>query len=59
MKNFLNPNNWGIVKVYRDFENYADWIRTIKREEKRSHEKSYYQLNYSEESDKEDAKTVP
>lgn len=34
MKNFLNPNNWGLVKVYRDFDNYRDWIKTIKREEK-------------------------
>jgi hypothetical protein len=34
MKNFLNPNNWGLVQVYRDFDNYRDWIKTIKREEK-------------------------
>ena len=33
MFDWLKPRNWGIVKVYRDFENYADWIRTIKREE--------------------------
>jgi hypothetical protein len=25
--------NWGIVKVYRDFDNYIDWIKTIKEEE--------------------------
>lgn len=31
--NFLLPRNWGIVKVYRDFENYADWKRTIKKEQ--------------------------
>jgi len=30
---FLLPRNWGIIKVYRDFENYLDWIRTIKKEE--------------------------
>jgi len=30
---FLLPRNWGIVKVIRDFENYYDWIRTIKREQ--------------------------
>ena len=34
MKNFLNPKNWGIVKVYRDFENFNDWKRIVKREEK-------------------------
>ena len=34
MKNFLSPKNWGIVKVYRDFENFNDWKRIIKREEK-------------------------
>jgi len=34
---WLNPKNWGIVKVYRDFENYADWISTIKKEEKKPH----------------------
>lgn len=31
--NWLKPRNWGIVKVYRDFENFADWKRIIKREE--------------------------
>ena len=31
---FLNPNNWGITKIYRDFDNYRDWIKIIKREEK-------------------------
>jgi hypothetical protein len=31
---FLNPNNWGITKIYRDFDNYRDWIKTIKKEEK-------------------------
>jgi hypothetical protein len=36
MKNFLNPKNWGIVKVYRDFENFNDWKHIIKREEKNS-----------------------
>jgi hypothetical protein len=30
---WYKPANWGIVKVYRDFENYADWVRTVKREE--------------------------
>jgi hypothetical protein len=34
MKNFLNPKNWGITKVYRDFENFNDWKQTIKKEEK-------------------------
>jgi hypothetical protein len=31
--NWFKPRNWGIVKVYRDFENFADWKRTIKREQ--------------------------
>lgn len=31
--NWLKPRNWGIVKVYRDFENFADWRRVIKKEE--------------------------
>ena len=29
---FFNPNNWGLVKVYRDVANYLDWARVIKRE---------------------------
>ena len=33
MFNWLKPRNWGIVKVYRDFENFADWRRVVKREE--------------------------
>lgn len=33
MFKWLNPINWGIVKIYRDFENYLDWVKTIKREE--------------------------
>jgi len=31
--NWMKPRNWGIVKVYRDFENFADWKRTIRREQ--------------------------
>ena len=31
--NPLRPRNWGIVKVYRDFENFSDWCRVVKREE--------------------------
>jgi len=30
---FLRPRNWGIVKVYRDFENFNDWKRTIRKEQ--------------------------
>lgn len=33
MFNWLKFKNWGIVKVYRDFQNFRDWKRTIKREE--------------------------
>lgn len=29
---WLKFRNWGIVKVYRDFENFHDWVKTIKRE---------------------------
>ena len=29
----FKPHTWGIVKVYRDFENYNDWKKTIKAEE--------------------------
>ena len=49
---YFRPRNWGIIKVYRDFENYSDWIKTIKREEdnpksnfnrwKLQHTKLYY-----------------
>lgn len=35
----IKPRNWGIVKVYRDFENFADWKRIIKREENNSNSK--------------------
>ena len=28
----FKPHTWGIIKVYRDFENYNDWKRTIKAE---------------------------
>lgn len=28
----LLPHNWSIVKVYRDFENFADWKRVVKKE---------------------------
>ena len=30
--NWFKPRNWGWVKVWRDFENYLDWVRTIKKE---------------------------
>ena len=40
--NWLKPRNWGIVKVYRDFENFLDWRRKIKEEE--SNPKSKYNL---------------
>jgi len=30
---YFKPKNWGIVKVYRDFENFVDWKRTIRREQ--------------------------
>ena len=33
MFNWLKPKNWGLVKVYRDFENFADWRRVIDEEQ--------------------------
>lgn len=33
MINWLKPKNWGIVKVYRDIENFNDWRKTIIKEE--------------------------
>jgi hypothetical protein len=37
---FLKPRNWSIVKVYRDFENFNDWKKTIRREE--ANPRSFY-----------------
>jgi len=34
MINFIKPKNWGIVKVYRDFENFIDWKKIIDKEQK-------------------------
>ena len=28
----FKPTTWGLVKVWRDFENYKDWRRILKRE---------------------------
>ena len=39
MLNWLKPRNWGIVKVYHDFENFLDWRRVIKMEEARPNSK--------------------
>jgi len=33
MFNWLKPSRWGIIRVYRDFENFADWRRVIREEE--------------------------
>lgn len=33
MLNWLKLKNWGIVKVYRDIENFNDWRKTINKEE--------------------------
>lgn len=30
---WLKPRNWGFVKVYRDLENFADWKKTILKEQ--------------------------
>lgn len=29
----IKPRNWGIVKVYRDIENFSDWKKIIKKEQ--------------------------
>ena len=29
---WIKPHNWGLVKVYRDFENFADWKKVIESE---------------------------
>lgn len=43
---FIKPRNWGIVKVYRDFENFADWKRTIRREKENPRSKfNLWKLN--------------
>lgn len=34
MFNWLKPRNWGLVRVYRDFENFKDWRKTISEEER-------------------------
>ena len=31
--NYIRPRNWSIVKVYRDFENFGDWRRVVKKEQ--------------------------
>jgi hypothetical protein len=31
---WLKPKYWPIIQVYRDFENFNDWKKTIKREER-------------------------
>lgn len=33
MFNWMKPKNWGLVKVYRDFENFADWRKVINTEQ--------------------------
>jgi hypothetical protein len=33
MFNWLKPRNWGLIQVIRDFENFNDWKRVIKKEE--------------------------
>jgi hypothetical protein len=30
---WIKPRNWGLIKVYRDFENFSDWKKTIKKEQ--------------------------
>jgi len=35
----FKPSTWGLVKVWRDFENYRDWIHTIKTEERNKYSK--------------------
>ena len=39
MLDWLKFRNWGIVKVYRDFENFADWRRVIQKEQRNPNSK--------------------
>ena len=44
----FKPRTWGIVKAARDIQNYADWIKTIKREEHNAKSKySQWDLNHN------------
>jgi len=44
----FKPSTWGITKVYRDIENYQDWIRVIKREKRDINSKfNKWKLNHN------------
>lgn len=32
LRNLFRPTSWGIIKIYRDLENYRAWCLTIKEE---------------------------
>jgi hypothetical protein len=43
---WVKPKNWGIVKVYRDLENFSSWKKTIKKEERNRRSKyNQWKLN--------------
>lgn len=44
----FKTSTWGIVKVWRDIENYRDWCRTIKSEARNKHSKyNQWNLNHN------------
>lgn len=44
----IKPSNWGLIKVWRDIENYRDFIRVIKKEKSESESKfSKWGLNHN------------
>jgi len=44
----FKPSTWGIVRVIHDIENYADWIRTIKKEASDNNSKyTKWKLNHN------------
>lgn len=45
----FKPSTWGVVKVWRDFEHYRDWIRVIKSEERNKYSKyNQWNLNHNQ-----------
>jgi hypothetical protein len=48
MFEWIKPKNWSLVRVYRDFENFADWRRVVKEQESNIQSKySKWKLQHS------------
>lgn len=44
----FKPHTWGVVKVWRDFENYRDWKHVIKKEKSNPNSKfNQWNLNHN------------